>query len=53
MCFGDGAFNQQKKEVLGDDTLPREFRTALALCLQNDLFYQVNVLFNTKLSAAN
>ena len=31
----------QKKEVLGDVKLPREFRTALALCLQNDLFYQV------------
>ncbi len=33
--------DEQKKEVLGDATLPAEFRTALARCLQNDLFYQV------------
>jgi hypothetical protein len=31
----------QKKEILSDLALPREYRTALARCLQNDLFTQV------------
>ena len=33
----------QKKEVLSDVSLPGEFRTALARCLHNDLFFQVPV----------
>ena len=34
----------QKKEVLSDVSLPGEFRTALAHCLQNDLFFQVRTI---------
>jgi hypothetical protein len=35
----------QKKEILSDSSLPREYRTALARCLQNDLFTQVSFRF--------
>jgi hypothetical protein len=42
----------QKKEVLSDTSLPREFRTALARCLQNEMFTQVLAIYGVRQQCA-